>query len=129
MLERRKQELELARAAYGEIEFGDAFEWLLIKRFPLPPGWNKDVTALLVLIRPGYPTTPPDNFYVDNDLRLASSQAPANATPDQQHLGKPWLQFSYHVDTAEWRPDPDLLNGHNLLTFLLGIEKRLAEGN
>lgn len=129
MLERRKQELDLIRSKYGEIDIGPDLDWVLIKMFPLPFGWNRDETALLVLIRPGYPTTPPDNFLVDNDLRLASGQLPGNVSADQSHLGRSWLQFSYHVDAAEWRPNPELLNGHNLLTFLLGVEKRLAQAN
>ena len=129
MLERRKQEAELVKARYGEIEVGSNFEWIIIRRYPLPSGWNRSEVALLVLIRPGYPTTPPDNFFVDNDLRLVNGQVPGNASPNQTQLGRPWLQFSYHVDGAGWKPHPDLLKGHNLLTFLLGAEKRLSEVN
>ena len=129
MLQRRTQELDLVRESYGEIEIGPNLDWIVIKRYSLPPGWNKGETALLITIQPGYPTTPPDNFYVDNDLRIAGGQVPANASLDQVQLGKPWLQFSYHVEAADWKPNPDLLRGHNLLTFLLGVKRRLLELN
>jgi hypothetical protein len=129
MLERRKRELELIHSRYGELDVGPNLEWVVIKRFPVPSGWNRDVTSILVLIHPAYPTTPPDNFLVDNDLRLSNGQLPGNVSPDQSHLGRTWLQFSYHIDAADWKPHPDLLNGHNLLTFLLGVERRLAEAN
>lgn len=129
MLERRKQEFDLIRTKYGDIEVGPNLEWVIINRYPLPPGWNKAETALLILIRPGYPTTPPDNFFVDNDLRLANDQVPNRASLNQAQLGRTWLQFSYHVEGSDWKPHADLLEGHNLLTFLLGVEKRLSEAN
>lgn len=129
MLERRNQELDLVRAKYGEIEVGPDLGWLIIKRYRLIPGWNKTEIPVLVMIRPGYPTTPPDNFYVDNDLRLANGQDPSNASRNQVQLGRPWLMFSYHVDESEWKPQPEVLEGHNLLTYLLGVERRLAEAN
>jgi hypothetical protein len=128
MVGRRKEELKLVQARYGDIEIGTQLEWLVINHWPLPNGWNKQETAVLVFIPPGYPVTPPDNFYADNDLRLANGNLPGNASPGQRsHLDKQWLQFSYHVERGDWHPHADLLQGHNLLTFLNGVEKRLKE--
>lgn len=129
MLERRRQELDLIRAKYGEIEVSPNLDWVTISHFPLPSGWSKPDAKLLVLIPPGYATTPPDNFYVDNDLRLANGADPANTSRDQERLGQRWLMFSFHVEISEWRPHADLLLGHNLLTFLAGVEKRLSEAS
>lgn len=129
MLERRQQEFDLVRARYGEIEVSPNLDWLIIKQYSLGSGWNKAQTALYVPIGSGYPLTPPDNFYADNDLRLAGGTLPGSASPDQQQQGRPWLQFSYHVEAADWKPHADLLQGHNLLTFLLGVERRLSETN
>lgn len=127
MLERRMEEIELVRSKHGEVEHGPDLDWVLIRHFSLPAGWSKEHTDLLILIRPGYPTTPPDNFLVDNDLRLANGELPGNASPDQSHLGRQWLQFSFHVEATEWKPSSSLLDGHNLLSFLLGVETRLEE--
>lgn len=129
MLERRNGEFDLVRARYGEIQFGSDLDWVIIKRYRLPPGWNMTDTPVLVIIRPGYPTVPPDSFYVDNGLRLANGQDPSNTSRNQHQLGQLWLMFSYHVDGAEWKPHPDLLEGHNLLTYILGVERRLSEAN
>jgi hypothetical protein len=129
MSERRKAEIELIRAEYGEIEVGPDLNWLIVKQWQLPSGWNKLATAVLVLVPPGYPITPPDNLYADNDLRLANEQLPSNTNLNYDHLGKQWLQFSYHVEPSDWKPHADLLKGHNLLTFLHGVGKRLAEAN
>ena len=130
MIERREEELKLVEARYGNIEVGTQLEWLVINRWSLLTGWNKRETAVLIFIPPGYPVTPPDNFYTDNDLRLANSALPSNTSPNHNgHLDKQWLQFSYHVEGGDWHPHADLLQGHNLLTFLAGVEKRLKEPN
>lgn len=128
MTERLNAEMELIQKEYGEIELAPNLDWFIVKKFPLPPGWNKDHTAVLILIPSGYPVTPPDNFYTDNDLRLLNGGMPGAATENQQHQEKPWLQFSYHFEEGEWNPKADISNGDNFLTFLVvGVTKRLSE--
>ena|ERR1043166_4511870 len=129
MIERRKKELELVMSQYGEIEVGPGQDWFVIKRWKLAAGWNKGETAVLVVIPPGYAVTPPDNFYTDNDLRLEGGGMPDSTSSDQARQGRQWLQFSYHVEDGEWHPHADPLKGDNLLTFLLGVRKRLSEAN
>jgi hypothetical protein len=127
MTERRMQEFALVEAAYGEMERSPSLDWFVIKHWPLPPGWNKRETAVLVLIPSGYPLTPPDNVYTDADLYLADGRIPGNADGVIHHNGHPWRQFSYHVEPGDWQPHADLLRGHNVLTFLEGVAQRLAE--
>jgi hypothetical protein len=128
MIERRKDELKIFRSIYGELHHGPDLEWVIIKQLKLLSGWSKAATSVLVFIPVGYPVTPPDNFYTDNDLRLMGGMLPGNSTPNQQFLGREWLQFSFHVD-GDWKPHADLLSGHNLLTFLEGVIRRLSEGS
>ncbi|MBI3995341.1 MAG: hypothetical protein HY349_05130 [Nitrospirae bacterium] len=104
-------------------------EWVLFKEFPLPSGWNREKTMLLILIPPGYPLTPPDNFYVQMGFRLVSGALPTNYNEPSAHMGQQWGQFSFHADQSTWRPSADLLEGDNLLTFLLQVERRLKELN
>lgn len=129
MLERRLQEVALLRARYGELDHGPNVEWLVFQAFKLPPGWNRGTMRLLVLVPPGYPMTPPDNFYVEPGLRLASGVTPGNYSEPASHLGQNWGQFSHHVETSDWTASANILDGHNLLTFMLGVEKRLSELN
>ena len=93
---------------------------------PLPQGWSAEETPLLVLIPAGYPTTPPDNFYVRNDLTLAGGGEPGNAPKDQPQRNTTWRMFSWHVDET-WQPSAAPARGDNLLTFLAGCEQRLSE--
>jgi hypothetical protein len=129
MLERRQQEIELIRREFGDLTVGTNLEWVVINQYPLVPGWNKTETPVLLMIPPGYPATPPDNFYVDPDLRIGQDNTMANATSIATMLDKQWVQFSYHVEASEWKAHPDLLLGHNLLTFIHAVKQRLSEVN
>ena len=126
-LERRLREADLLRGQYSRVEHGPDLDWVLFRDFPLPPGWNRESTDLLVLIPPGYPETAPDNFYVRTGLRVESGAAPGNYSEDQDLLGESWGQFSYHAD--EWAPTPDLWDGDSLLTLMIAVERRLQEVN
>ena len=128
MIERRLQEIKLLQKKYGDLEYGQNGEWVLIKKFPLPSGWNKTETELLVLITAGYPSTPPDNFFVPIGFKLANGN-PINAyTEPHPHRDRSWGQFSYHID-GEWKPGKEILDGDNLLTFMIKVEQRLGELN
>ena len=126
MQDRREAELKLVEISHGAIQVAQDMAWFIVQHWPLPPGWSKSETALLVLIPPGYPVTPPDNFFVDAQLSLSGGAMPGNASVVEQ-LGGRWLQFSYHVEPGDWKPHADAEKGHNLLTFLQGVKKRLGE--
>lgn len=126
-MERRLQEIELLRKKYGAVDHGPNLDWVLFRAFPLPAGWNAQFTELLILIPPGYPTTPPDNFYVRNGLKLLGGALPGNYSENQNVLGNSWGQFSFHVQS--WNPSFDFEMGDSLRTFIVGVERRLAELN
>lgn len=128
MRERRKKEFELLKQKYGEMDRGEGLDWAIFKVFPLPPGWAKTQIGLLVLVPPGYPMTPPDNFYVEPGLKLASGNLPQNYSEPVNHQGRSWGQFSFHIEQG-WLAAADIFSGHNLLTFMLAVEKRLAEAS
>jgi len=128
LLDRRRQEIELLRRKYVSVTCSDSLDWIRFEGFNLPPGWNRNKTCVLVLVPAGYPVTPPDNFYVPIGLRTALGNPPSNYTESQSLLGEQWGQFSLHVD-GEWKPSADHLQGDNLLTFMLGVERRLKEAS
>jgi hypothetical protein len=122
MSERIKRELALVASTYGELEIDPAFHWFIITRWPLGPGWSKEHARVLVMIPPGYAVTPPDNFHTDPDLAVKGGGQPGSASAASIN-GQQWLQFSYHIEASDWQPE----NGHNLLTFLGGVDRRLRE--
>jgi hypothetical protein len=128
---RLQREFELVAQRYGALEFAEDVTWVVIKRLALPAGWSAEVTRLLLMIPAGYPATPPDNFAIDSEIRLANGGQPGNLTGRITHAGREWLLFSWHVvdGAAGWAPHAEIERGDNLLTFLLGVESRLAEAS
>jgi hypothetical protein len=129
MIERRNSEFNLVTGIYGELEIATDLSWFVVKSWRLPAGWNKYETALLVQIPPGYPVTPPDNFYTDPDLLLGNGGQPGNSSAGQSLVGRQGRMFSYHVESGDWQPHAEPSKGHNLLTFLEGVIKRLLEAS
>ena len=81
-LKRIQYEVALAAVRYSRThsaEFDDeSGSWVVIKDFSLPEGYNYEMTDILVLLPPNYPQTPPDWFYVDDNLRLADGRRPSH---------------------------------------------------
>ena len=126
-IERLRRELELLRKRYPRIEHGADLDWFRIGDFPLPQGWNRKSTDILVIVPPAYPATPPDNFFVTPGLCTASGAPPGNYSENQSVLGVTWAQFSFHADG--WSPTDDPLEGDSLATFMFAVERRLGEAN
>lgn len=129
MTDRLEAEVELLHKDGWEVESGEGYQWIVVKGVLLPDGWNRSETDVLIRIRPGYPTTPPDNFYVEADLRLANGNKPGNAPKEETVGGRSWLMFSYHLEDGDWDPHAEPEKGHNLLTYLEGVRRRLSEAN
>ena len=126
MHERVRQEIELVRQKHPSLRHGEKLDWVLIPDFPLPPGrHNKERANLLFNIRPGYPNTAPDDFFVDGDLRLKDGNPPPgfNQGPNSSSGPAPvpgnWGWFSWHARI--WRPAATIEGGDNLLTFLRAV--------
>jgi Prokaryotic E2 family E len=124
-VERRREEIKRLQSRYSAVEHGENLDWILFKEFPLPTGWNWQATPLLVIVPAGYPTTPPDNFYVRTGLRLGDGRVPGNYTENQSILGQSWGQFSFHAQA--WNHAGDIDSGDSLLTFMISVERRLEE--
>lgn len=128
-MERRNIEARLVEAVYGPVEVGNNLDWFVVPQWQLLEGWNMRESPILVLFPPGYPVTPPDNFYAAADLRLTGGALPGNTSPNQQQAGRQWLMFSFHIEPGFWQPHAEIRHGHNMLTFLEGVARRLREAN
>ena len=128
MTERLKVEVGLLRKAGWEVETDPESQWVIVKDVPLVTGWNRSETDVLIKIPPGYATTPPDNFYTVADLRLANGSKPGSTAQEEAIAGRTWLTFSFHVEDG-WDPHADPEKGHNLVTYLDAVRKRLSEAN
>lgn len=95
----------------------------------LPPGWSHDRTDVLISIPPNYPGGQPDNLCARPDLTLADGRMPANNQGIQSYAGRQWLQFSYHIESGDWRPSSDPSTGSNLAEYLTGALTRFDEAS
>lgn len=126
-LDRKRQEVALLRKQYTGVEHGPNLDWVVVRGLLLPPLWNRSATDVLVLIPPGYPATPPDNFYVPDGLRSTDEKPPSSYSEGQNTpLGGGWAQFSFHAKS--WEPGETADGGDNLVTYLVMAERRLGEG-
>jgi hypothetical protein len=114
-------EIARLKSAGHEVEVHDhAGLWVLIIRaYPLPYGYNKVTTQLLLKIPRSYPNGKLDMFWTDPDLQLQESTGQA-ATSFETILGRQWLRFSWHP--SKWCPGSD-----NLFTFLEFVNRRLTQ--
>lgn len=103
----------------AEVHDDGSLTVVIFKKFPLPKGYNKDTTDVLIKVPVSYPNGQLDMFWTEPDLRLASSNGQA-ATSPEQILGRQWLRFSWHPQ--KWNPGRD-----NILTFVEFINRRLAQ--
>lgn len=115
------QEIDYLQDKGYEIEVHDVsgIIILIIKKYLLPPGYNKSVTDLLLKVPISYPNGKLDMFWTEPDLRLQDSNGQAN-TNEEHVLDKQWLRFSWHP--KKWNPGRD-----NLLTYLQFIDRRLMQ--
>lgn len=111
---------ELRQEGYTIEELAEPdYAVLIISLWPLPFGYSKQLTRLLLRIPRSYPLGKPDMFWVDPDVRLADGRVPHKAS-DEVVLGSTWLRFSWHP--SKWDPARD-----NLRTFLAFIEGGLSK--
>ncbi len=116
------EEVEELRKAGHALEVVEAEGWfnLVFSSYPLPPGFNKPRTQLLVKLPLSYRNGKPDMFWVEEDVLLKDGRVPRSADSIEQALGKRWRRFSWHPQN--WNPAAD-----NIATYLEFINRRLAQ--
>lgn len=126
-MSRIDEETALLRTRFTNLEVDPQRRWFVVPDVKLAKGWNLGSTPILVELPPGYPSTPPDNFYTSPDLQPPSGGPPANTSGLRIFAGTPWLQFSIHIETGDWQAHADIKKSHTLLTYLEGVLRRLQE--
>ena len=86
---------------------------LVIKGWPLPPGYEPSQVDLLLRLPPGFPDTQPDMYWCDPPVRLAGSGSyPQAADLFETYLGRSWQRFSRHLPAGAWQPGRDSLESY-----------------
>lgn len=98
-------------------------QWLLIRDFPIPVGYNTVAVDIALMIDAGYPHTQIDMVYFSPALSITAGKNIA-ALSSQTLEGKMYQRWSRHR-TAEnpWRPGLDDISTHlSQVTHWLNIE-------
>lgn len=131
-VQRVYQEALLLARQFGVVDYDDEDgRWVYIPHFPLPVGWDRRTTGLLLVLPSGYPHMPPDGFYIDRFLRTRNGQQVDHYFEERSrhnpYAGKGWGWFCIHLDRGAWRPTGDVLHGDNLLKLTALIRAILTE--
>lgn len=94
--------------------------FIIFDKYPLPKGWNKTETKLLLITDISYPNSKLDMFWVDPGLQLNGGKVPQAGETIETHIGQQWQRFSWHVQ--KWNPAID-----NLITYLGTVDARLGQ--
>jgi hypothetical protein len=93
---------------------------VVLENYPVPQGYNKPTTQLLLKVPLSYPNGQPDMFWTDDDFALANGSAPQSAEVFETYLGKRWRRFSWHPQG--WNPATC-----NLKTYVEFVNVRLGK--
>lgn len=81
---------------------------LFIENFPIPPGYDRGRSTLMLLIPTGYPGAALDMFYFYPPLARSDDQS-IDALADEAHFKTDWQRWSRHY---EWTPGEDSIVSH-----------------
>ena len=93
---------------------------VVLKQYPLPPGFRQDNADLLLRLSPGYPDVPPDMWWFDPPVCRADGSAIQATQVTEHHLGRQWQRWSRHLPAGLWRSGIDTIE-----SFLALIRKEL----
>jgi hypothetical protein len=126
------REAVLMARQFGTVEYDDEDgRWVHIPRFPLPEGWDRATTALMLVLPSGYPHVPPNGFYIDRFLRTQRGRRIDHYFEERggynPYADKGWGWFCIHLRQRAWRPTGNVVGGDNLLKLTLLIGAILME--
>ena len=93
---------------------------IVLPAFPLPEGYDRSHSDLLLRLSPGYPDVHPDMWWFDPPVKFATGAFPPATEVRESHLGRTWQRWSRHFGPGQWRSGIDCLE-----TFLALIRKEL----
>ena len=124
-LDRIRKEVVALALNYGPANYDDQEgRWVRLAHLPLPTGWNRDATSLLIELPTAYPEVPPSGCFIDKGLNCSSHYYPGSQHNRYSELG--WAWFCLHFDQG-WKPSADVWSGDNLLTIVETIRTALSE--
>ena len=93
---------------------------VVVSQWPLPRGFDRDESDLLIRLSPGYPDVPPDMWWFSPPVHLANGQDLPATNAVEAYLGRSWQRWSRHFSGGQWQSGVD-----GLESFLALIRQNL----
>ena len=94
---------------------------VVMPQWPLPSGFDRNVSDLLIRLSPGYPDVPPDMWWFSPHVNLKNGQPLPATDVVESHLGRSWQRWSRHFNNGQWQSGID-----GLESFLALIRQDLV---
>ena len=121
LTEQQIQELTEQFPDTTAVKSADGSYLITVPNVELPDGWNAKTTTVRFIAPVGYPTSKPDCFWTDPNLKLTGERNPQNTGQNPLPNGpNPLTWFSWHAQ--RWSPNSD-----SLLTYFRVVKKRFLE--
>jgi hypothetical protein len=102
-------------------------QWLILRNWPLPPGYNVAAADVALCINGGYPVTQIDMVYFFPALHLPTHRKPINKLSPHAIEGKTYQRWSRHRTRQNpWRAGLDDLSSHMALVSHW-LEREIAQ--
>lgn len=94
--------------------------------FPLPRGFTKPASDLLLRLQPGYPDVPPDMWWFSPAIVRIDGAGIAATQVTEVYLGRSWQRWSRHLNPGQWKSGIDTLE--SFLALVSGQLRAAAHG-
>lgn len=127
-MNRIQREIEILRRSYPQVEYVSNGQWIRIRKYPLPTGWNRDHIDVAFQIPTAYPGTKPYGIYVPAGLKYKGNPPKNYVEPAKT---KPPFEGAWGVlswQPKDWNPKADVTAGSNLWAWARSFYERFKEG-
>ena len=104
-----------------EIHAEGGMTCVVLRLWSVPAGYDRSAADLLIRLPAGYPDIPPDMWWFNPPMRLASGAPVAATEHTENHLGRTWQRWSRHLRKEQWQSGID-----GLESFLALIREELC---
>ena len=94
---------------------------VVFPEWPLPTGYDRPSTALMLRLQAGYPDVAPDMWWFDPAVRRTDGASIPATDVVEQYLGRSWQRWSRHLQAGQWHSGVD-----GLESFLALIRRELV---
>jgi len=88
--------------------------------FPLPVGFDRARSDLLLRVSAGYPDVPPDMWWFAPPIQRTDGKSIPATEVIETYLGRQWQRWSRHLPPGQWRSGID-----GLESFLTLVRREL----